>query len=148
MPTRLLAEVAALLRAERVEISLEAKESTPLIVTVFQVEGRPTPVLIFADAAREYLVLMALTDFAPSRSRHLDSISAETLRAIIRAQDSAPLAKVQFLEPPGLWGATSQCSTREMTGVKIRRRLEDCAKLGHNLSALLSSVPDSPPSAG
>ncbi len=154
-PAALVAYVAELLRAERVEIVPlpNAPAHVPLIVTIFAVEDQRVPVLVFPNTARDYLILLGLV-MSPSGELPealLDALSAEKLRGIIRAQDKTPLAKADYTEPGdgrGVWSAISHCSTREMTGIKIRRRLEDTAKLTRRLwQILLAPEPSSPPTS-
>ncbi len=151
--TTLMADVVGLLQAEGVQILPIPKSEAappPIVVAFFEVEGQRMPVLVATDDAREYFQLIGMV-ISPSGEVpppvKLDSLPAETLRTIIRLQSQVPLAKAQFteVEGRGTWIAISQCSTREMTGIKMRRRLEDCARLAQKLSRVLAPAPSTTP---
>lgn len=61
-----------------------------------------------------------------------DALPVEALRVLLQAASDTPFAKIELLPlDDGDFGyaAVSECSIENVTGVKLRRRLEACATL-------------------
>jgi hypothetical protein len=103
----------------------------------FIVDGEGEQVLLMHVEQSEYLAIVSL--IAP---RSLDTLDAEELRELIIVASRVSLAKLEYVTAGDFKGifATSECATESVTGGKIRRRLEACARLAHDARKSLDRI--------
>lgn len=129
-----IANLARQLRDEGVNVGGEGA----LLFATYELDGfRRQTVLFINPEGWDYLVCVA-----PVQPLVLDELSAAELRTIFRLASGITLAKLEVAKAPDekseILVATSECSFDGITGKKLARRAEACARLAGLARAALS----------
>jgi hypothetical protein len=100
------------------------------------VQGNPTPVFLTVQANAPYFYIAAPIFESGVHAMSLDEMDALTLRRLMRLNSDGLLAKItysEFKDGSHLLVATSGCAVEQVTGEKLRRRIEACAELARKV---------------
>jgi hypothetical protein len=101
------------------------------------VENEAVPVLVALPPGLLYLFVAAPIFKSNVHGLSIEEMDVATLRRLLRLSSAASLSKVsymQFDDGTHLLAATSECSIEEVTGPKVRRRIEACALLSRQIT--------------
>jgi len=119
------------------ELVAELDEEKRLWTIPFDVSGKIQSVLLYYPADADYLMLASFVDSATIENRSVDSLPAPTLATLIKASSGVLFSKLTYVSESHGYMATSECSIEGVTGQKLHRRLEACARLAAALEGAL-----------
>lgn len=139
-------EVTAALKETGLKVEVDEDKLVWRMGFTINAIDHPTLLMVLSGSNHFWAVAPIISDRLRAP---FSSLSAEVLRAILRAQAEMELAKFHIVnEADAVYAAISLCSKDQWTGDKLFMRLYRCAELAAKIRAVLLEIPRSDPAAG